>query len=210
VARASKTDRDRIAELEDEIKQRDRRIAELRADLDRAEQLVTEEREHVGDADSLIDSWIEAFEMVLTDNGWSYAEWVDQCVAMHDKYRALLGEWNRNVALFNNTVARRNVGRPLAASEAQVAQVRKLHKAGTSLRAIVAATSLGLRTVRTIVDEGYGRDRTTVKHLERIDPERKLEASWRARQRTRDALPKRIGETLAKGRALVQAAKGLK
>jgi hypothetical protein len=40
-------------------------------------------------------------------------------------------------------------------------------------------TCLGLRTVRTIVDQGDGRDRTTIK-LERIDPDRKLEASWRA------------------------------
>ena len=38
-----------------------------------------------------------------------------------------------------------------------------------------------LRTVRTIVDQGDGRDGTTIKHLERrIDPDRKLEASWRA------------------------------
>jgi hypothetical protein len=42
------------------------------------------------------------------------------------------------------------------------------------------STSFGLRTVRTIVDQGDGRDRTTIKHLERIDPDRKLEASWRA------------------------------
>ena len=67
-----------------------------------------------------------------------------------------------------------------------------------------------MRTVRTIVDQGDGRDRTTIKHLERIDPDRKLEASWRARQRTRDALPKRITETLTKGRELVKEARGLK
>ncbi|MBV9529642.1 MAG: hypothetical protein JO283_00875, partial [Bradyrhizobium sp.] len=48
------------------------------------------------------------------------------------------------------------------------------------------------------------------KHLERIDPDRKLETSWRSRQRTRDALPKRITETLSKGRELVKEARGLK
>jgi Helix-turn-helix domain of resolvase len=45
-----------------------------------------------------------------------------------------------------------DVGRPLAASEAQAATVTKLHKAGKSLRAIVDETSLSPRTVRTIVD----------------------------------------------------------
>jgi hypothetical protein len=104
----------------------------------------------------------------------------------------------------------RNVGRPLAASEAQRAAVLKLRKAGKSLRVIAEETSLGLRTVCTIVDQGNGTDRTTVKHLARIDPDRKLEASWRARKRVRDSLPKRIGETLERGRALVKEAKGLK
>ena len=61
-------------------------------------------------------------------------------------------------------------------------------------------------TVRTIVDQGDGRDCTSIKHLEHIDPERKLEASWRARQRSRDALPKRIADTLTKGRELLKEA----
>jgi DNA-binding CsgD family transcriptional regulator len=43
------------------------------------------------------------------------------------------------------------VGRPLAASEAQQATVRRLRKAGKSLRWIAEETSLGLNTVRTIV-----------------------------------------------------------
>jgi hypothetical protein len=87
----------RIADLEDALKQRDRRIVELKHDLDEA------------------------------------------------------------------TVRPRNVGRPLAASEAQCATVLKLHKAGTSLRAIAEETSLGLRTVRTIVD---GRKRHGPDHEE--------------------------------------------
>lgn len=84
----------------------------------------------------------------------------------------------------------------------------KLHKAGTSLRDIAEETSLGFQTVRTIVDQGAGHDRTTVKHLERIDPGRLREAPWRKRMRA--ALPKRITETLAEGRELVKRAKGLK
>ena len=198
---------DRIAELEDELKQRDARNKELRADLNKAEQLIGEMREQVEDASKLIDSWIEAFEMVLGDDGkYTTAEWTKDCEAYHDRYVALLKKWNKFVPDYNAVVLKRNVGRPLAASEAQVVQVRKLHKRGVSLRGIVDETSLGLRTVRTIVDQGDGRDRTTMKHLERIDPERKLEASWRARQRTRDALPKQVQAVIETGNELVKEA----
>lgn len=62
--------------------------------------------------------------------------------------------------------------------------------------------------MRTIIDSGNGRDRTTVKHLERIDPSRLKEEPWR--ERTRVSLPKRITETLERGRELVKEAKGLK
>ena len=47
------------------------------------------------------------------------------------------------------------------------------------------------------------------KLLKRIELDRKAETAWRARKRTINSLPKRIGETVTKGRELVQAAKGL-
>ena len=197
--------------LEDELKQRDARIRELRSDLDKAEALVSEMREQVEDAGALIDSWIEAFEMVQNEDGvWEWGPYAAAHDDLHSRYMALLRQWNAAVSDFNAVVRRRNVGRPLAASDAQRAQVLKLRKAGRSLRGIAENLSLGLATVRTIVEQGDGRDRTTVKHWQRIDPDRKQEASWRARKRTRDALPKRINETLAKGRELVKEAKGLK
>jgi hypothetical protein len=70
-------------------------------------------------------------------------------------------------------------------------------------------TRLGLRTAPTIVDGKAGRDRTTMKHLERITPDRREVLEWRSRKRVRDGLPKRINETLKAGKALVKAAKGL-
>jgi hypothetical protein len=45
---------DRIAALEDELKQHDARIKELRAHLDKAETLVSEMREHVEGARKLV------------------------------------------------------------------------------------------------------------------------------------------------------------
>jgi hypothetical protein len=205
----SKTLRDRVAELEDELKQRDLRIRELRADLNKAEQLIAEEREHVEEAGRAIEAWIEAFDMVRDDNGkWTYAQWFDDAAQCRDLYLDLVKKWNRNVTAFNNTVVRRNVGRPLLASEAQMATVRKLHRSGRSLRGIAEETNLGFQTVRTILGKDVGTDRTTVKHLQRIDPGRFKEEPWR--ERTRRSLPKRITETLERGRELVKAAKGLK
>ena len=87
---------------------------------------------------------------------------------------ALVRKWNAAVDDFNSAVPQpRNVGRPLAASDAQCATVLKLRKTGTSLRDIAAETSLGLWTVRTIIDNRAGTDRTSRKYFERITPDRK-------------------------------------
>ena len=195
----------------DRITARDARIRELRADLDKMDALVGKMREQVEDCDAQIEFWIEAFDMVQNDDGaWKWSASFVEGQEWFEKYQALLRKWNQFVPEWNAFARPRNVGRPLAASEAQVAEVLKLHKAGGSLRGIAEDTSLGLATVRTIVAQRNGTDRTTVKHLERIDPDRAAAARWRARKRTRDALPKRINEALAKGRVLVKEAKGLK
>jgi hypothetical protein len=126
-------------------------------------------------------------------------------------HAALVRKWNAAVDDFNSAVRQpRNVGRPLAASDAQCATVLKLRKTGTSLRDIAAETSLGLWTVRTIIDKRAGTDRTSRKYFERITPDRKEVAAWQARKRTRDSLPKRINATLKEGRDLVREARGLK
>jgi uncharacterized coiled-coil DUF342 family protein len=58
---------DRIRELEDALKETERHIAEMRAERDQAFELVEQMKEHVSDVDALIDSWIEAFEMLSED-----------------------------------------------------------------------------------------------------------------------------------------------
>jgi DNA repair exonuclease SbcCD ATPase subunit len=201
---------DRIAELEDALKRSEERVRGLRNDLTKADELVNEMREQVEDGRALIESWIEAFEMELTDSGWTWSPFIEKYKDIHARYTALVRQWNAAVGSFNSVVAHRNIGRPLAASEAQRTQVLKLHKAGKSLRAIVEETSLGFQTVRTIVAQGEGRDRTTIKHYERIGVDRREMLAERSRKRARDILPKQINETLAKGRELVKEAKGLK
>jgi hypothetical protein len=78
-----------------------------------------------------------------------------------------------------------------------------------SLRRIADETNLGMQTVRTITAKSSCSDRASMKRLERIDPEREAVTAWEARKRTRDALPKKIAETLETGAALIKAVKGL-
>ena len=151
--------------------------------------------------------------MTLNDDGlWSFPEFVNTANKYHDQYVELLRDWNRIVPEYNAAVSvnKRNVGRPLAASDAQIATVRKLRAEGLSLRAIAEETTLGLKTVCTIVDKGAGVDRTTIKHLKCIDPDRAAERLWQARRRSRAALPKRIAAIEKANAELRLEAKGLK
>ena len=199
------------ADLEDELKERDRRIADLRREIDEARDLIQRQDEQLQDVNELIEGWKEAFEMTLDDDGvWSFPEFIHTANNYHDQYAALLKRWNKFVPRYNATVVKRNVGRPLAASDAQVATVRKLRAEGLSLRRIAEETTLGLKTVCTIVDKGAGVDRTTIKHLKRIDPDRAAERLWQARWRSREALPKRIAAIEKANDELRKEAKGLK
>jgi hypothetical protein len=204
--------KERISELEDQLKERDRMIKELRADLVKAETIIEDQREAITEHGDILDSWIQSFEMVQNEDGkWSLSALHEHVEDYHDRYVALLRKWNAAAADFNDMYRhKRSIGRPLAATDEQCNQVRALHhKDGLSLREIAEETGLGLRTVRTIVDQNYRRDRTTKKHVERIKLDRKEERSWQARRRMRDKLPGRIDALQKKSRELAKAAKGL-
>ena len=119
----------------------------------------------------MIDAWKEAFGMVQNDKGiWQWDDWMDRWKQMNKAYDELVKQWNRFVAEYNALVLKRNVGRPLGADEAQIAQVRKLDRAGKSLRAIAAEIGLGLPTVRTILARDNGSDRMTKKRWQKLHP----------------------------------------
>jgi len=203
--------KDRIHELEDEIKQRDRRIEELRQERDAERVLVAEQREYVEDANALIERWIEAFEMTPNDKG-DYVfreELLEKYETLGDKHHALIKEWNKFVPKYNARVAPRNFGRPLAASEVQRLNVLKLRDSDHSLRDIADEMNLSLRTVRTIVDKRDRKDRGTAARLQRIAPDRLAIASERASRRARAALPGRINAMRKRGAELIKRAKGL-
>jgi hypothetical protein len=204
----------RIAELEDKLKEAERRLAETRIELDEAQDLTKRMEEHLKDAAGMIERWKESFEMELGDDGgWHFPP--DHLSIRHavliEMHNALVKEWNRLVPDYNAAINPKPVGRPIAASDAQVKTVHKLRQRGLSIRAIVEETSLGMQTVRTIIDRDDKVDRATSRRLERLNA-KELRAelmSARARKRTRDALPKAIEQTLAGGAALIKESKGL-
>jgi hypothetical protein len=197
-------------ELEDELKHRDRRIEELRSEVDEMRDLVARMEEQVDDAVSTLERWKGTFDMIEVESGtWSWGPFWDERSQLIDDYSDLVRRWNKAVPIINGRA--QPVGRPLAASEAQVAQVRKLHKAGKSLRWIAEETSLGLSTVRTIIDQVDGRDRTSRRHrerVERIDNQRQA-IRWKRQRRDGDALPRRAQRVVEEGHALLKEAKGL-
>lgn len=202
----------KIADLETELRIIKDDKKQLRADLDEAHELVDRMREHVEDANSLIESWIESFDMELNDEGlweWKPSTVWDEHGKLIDEHNKLVRKWNKFVPLYNSTVSPRNVGRRLEASPAQAQEVRRLRKGGESLRAISGATSLSLRTVRTILDQGTGKERSRTNELRRETFDKLAAADFRARSKGRDYVEKRINSTLKSGAALVKAAKGL-
>ena len=69
-----------------------------------------------------------------------------------ERYDDLLNEYNELVRSWNRYVGSlTTIGLPLRASRGQQAQVRKLRKAGHTLREIVHETGLSLQTLRIIV-----------------------------------------------------------
>lgn len=195
---------DRVGELQDEIKRRDERIEELRQELDEQRDLVRRMEENVEDAGAVIERWAETFNMTQTESGgWTWKPFWEQWAKLLDDYNGLVRLWNKYLPIINGRT--QPVGRPLAASEAQVAQVRKLRKAGRSLRWIAEEMSLGLNTVRTIVGKVNGTDRTTRKHrehVERVEIDRAQAIRWKRQKRTGDALPRRAQRVVEEGRAL--------
>jgi DNA repair exonuclease SbcCD ATPase subunit len=195
----------RIGELEDALKDKERRIEDLRDERDRQAQLITKLREQLEECDAQIERWIEAFDMQLDDKGL----WIWNVKDEHGRYLALLQEWNRFVPRYNATVAPRNMGRPLGASEAQRRQVLRRRKSGESLRSIAEDMTIGLRTVRTIVEKVDGVDRATLARLNCLAPDRAAEIRARRISKDRAALPKRINENLKRNAELIKGAKGL-
>jgi DNA repair exonuclease SbcCD ATPase subunit len=120
-----------VGELQDELKRRNERIEELRQEIDEQRELIQRLSEHAEDYSQIIESWCEAFDMEMSDDGkWTWQPWVESYNKLVDNYSGLARNWNKYLPLINREP--RNVGRPIAASEAQIREVLARHRAGES------------------------------------------------------------------------------
>jgi len=200
---------ERIAELEAELKQRDAKIKDLTKERDEAQELVDTMREQVESGNDMIEQWIDVFEMQQDERGiWIFDSSQSELWESYDEllkhHKKTVDHWNRYLSQFNAIINPRPIGRPLAASDGQQKDVLKRRKAGNSLRAIAEATSLSVRTVRSVLAQ---KKRTN--KLRRLEFDRHRAAAYRARRRGRDQLPEQIAEQLKSGANLVKAAKGI-
>jgi hypothetical protein len=198
--------RDRITDLEREVRLKDERIAELKDEIDEGRELIRRMEEHVQERDEYLERFITTFGMELSDdNKWTWGPFINEHNALVDNYNDLIVRYNKLVRDFNRfAVLPQPVGRPLGASEAQAEHVLKLRKRGESLRGIADATNLPLWTVRTIIDKLDGTDRTTALHRRRLglEPKRK---DWRPA--AMDRLPKQATQLFEVGAELRKEAK---
>jgi hypothetical protein len=202
-------DKQRIADFERELRLKDERIRELKDELDQGRELVREMEEHVQERDEYLETFITTFGLELDDDGqWRNGEFIQGYNALVNRFNELIDRYNKLVRDLNQyAVPPKPVGRPLAASEAQRAQVIKHHKAGKSARWIAEEMTLSRRTVTTVIDKLDGSDRNTQKRRRQLglEPKRK---DWRPAAMAR--LPKRATAHFEKGRELLKEAKGLK
>ena len=204
---------ERIYQPEDELKAAKQRIEELRAERDEANAAVASFIEHYDERREIMQRWRITLGMVERDGVWVWE--IDHPIIsvreMAAAYIELRSAYNRLLQLYDPA----DVGRPLAASEAQVAQVLKLRKEGTPYRLIMDETGLGLQTVRTIIGREKHTDRTTIKQKRKRKhmPDEVLDkfklAALRANKRDFDALPKQVTKHLVAGEELLKVAKGL-
>jgi len=115
----------KVADLERELKFRDRRINELKNEIDGLRQEVREMEDWVKERDAYLEQFITTFGLEL-DNDGSYrnGDFIQGHQRLADKYNDLVGRHNKLIRRFNANIASvQSVVRPLAASEAQQFQI---------------------------------------------------------------------------------------
>ena len=96
------------------------------------------------------DRWID------DKSEWDWNPWLMGRSEIFERYDALQKDWNKFVGEYNSIAPRRPFGRPLQASDKQREDVLRLRKDGMSLWEISDELTLGLSSVRTIIDKKDG------------------------------------------------------
>jgi transposase len=186
-------------------------IMELRGELDKERNLITALREHIERAHEQVERSNQTIKQWIapTNKGWA---WEDDAIESYNdllnKYNDLVKKWNHYIGSLRT---RRAIGRPLQASEVQQARVRKLRRAGYTVREVAHKTNLSFQTIRTILGHqsaaALRKDKTKNK-LRKIGLNHHRMNASRARNRKGDAPIDAVlkdGENLLKdGRDLLQ------
>src|SRR5258706_8078817 len=148
----------KIADLERELKFRDRRINELKNEIDGLRQEVREMEDWVTERDAYLEQFITTFGLELDNDGhYRNGNFIRDHQQLFNEHNDLISRYNKLVRRFNANIVRvQPVGRPIAASEAQQDRVLKLHKAGKSPRWIADEMGLSRRTVTTVITKSEG------------------------------------------------------
>src|SRR4051812_12658637 len=118
----------RIADLERELRQRDERIRALKDEVDSSRDLVRQFEERAKEHDEYLEHFVSVFGMQVNAEGfWQWGELIENYNGLIDRNHELRDKFNRLVTAYNRfAVPPQPIGRPLAASEAQRAQVLRL------------------------------------------------------------------------------------
>jgi hypothetical protein len=202
----------RVAELEDALKDAKRGNDDLRREINDQNSLITELREEIEDLRDTLARFKDTFDLVPdTEPGTvTNAPLIDRLNVAQARNYDLVEKYNKLLRITRARVLPRPYGRPLAASEAQRQRIQAHRKAGRSLRWIAEEMNLGLQTVRTVIDKKDRVDRTTLDRWERIAPEMRQERDRRRREKDVKALRRSIPVHLEHSAELIKRAKGLK
>jgi hypothetical protein len=196
------------ADLEHEVERLRGKLKDAEQARIEAYDLVAKMGEHLEDWRNTREQWIDAFDMQENAEGKLVftigpGDVFDKLMERTRDYNNLVRRWNAHVGPFE-------VGRPPTTTEAQNERVRALRKEGKSLRQIAAATELSFAVVRRIVNkvsEAAAAKRKRKETLRR-EHDRLRAASYRARQKALQALPKQINAARKEGDTLLAKAKG--
>jgi hypothetical protein len=152
------TQRDRIADLQAQLRQRDQRIKELTKERDDEREEVTELRESNEQYVEELERWVEIYES--RKQTYSYdAKATRELYDQLDGYSNLKRDFNSLVGQLealedlvderrlNGTLVKKERGRQIAATPDQRAKVFQLHDEGVSIREIAA--DVGIRNTNS-------------------------------------------------------------
>ena len=196
-----------IDKLQRENRRLTEKLREAEVDKVEAQALVARQQEWIEGYHAAIEAHDEAFQPQLDEATGKYVFEFGPRDAF-DRYDKLRRQTNWLVTQHQR--GKRERGRPLEASDSQIATVHKLRQEGKSLRGIALNTALGLKTVRTILAHHGKEAAAKEKHAEKLTREHgKIRAAnHRVRKRTYDALPGQTIELRKEGEALIAAGKG--